>query len=237
MALPDTPPQTVLARLAAQRTPVVYDAIERFGLRSRSEGYTDASIRCILPGLGAFVGHAWTGRIATREEPSPDEQSVPWPTVWASLATVPAPRIAVVEDVDPDPGRGCVWGDVSAAIFQAQGCIAAITNGSVRDIRQVEAIGFGLFAAAAVVGHGYGRYLEIGCPVRVGGMTVRPGDLIHADEHGALTIPAEIDLEELLRVIEHVHAAERTVIEYCRRPGFDIGELDRLHTWSMESAD
>lgn len=225
-----------LARLSGYRTPIVYDAVERFDLRSRSEGYTDGSVRCILPSLGSFVGYAWTGKIVTRTAPQPDDPGLSWRDVWASLSMVPGPRIAVVQDIDEEPGRGCVWGDVSAAIFQAQGCVAALTNGTVRDLRGVEEIGFGLFASAAVVGHGYGRYVEIGGPVTVGGLRVQPGDLIHADEHGALVIPAGIDLELLLRTIEHVIASERKVIGYCRSPGFDLDELDRLHTWSMETA-
>ena len=226
---------SLIEELRSFRTPVVYDALERYGLRSRSEGYTDGSIRCILPSLGAFVGYAFTGRVRCAAEPAKGESQVDWRAVWENARSVPSPSIAVVEDLDVPAGRGCVWGDVSAAIFQAYGCVAAITNGSVRDTRAVEELGFGLFASSAVVGHGYGRYVEIGTPVTIGTMFVRPGDLIHADEHGALTIPAGVDLDELVRLIGIVSAAEKTVIDYCRRPDFSPAELDRLHTWSMET--
>jgi regulator of RNase E activity RraA len=226
-----------LQRLRRHPTPIVYDAIERFALRSKQDGYTDPSIRCILPSLGAFVGYAWTGKIVCELPEAEGEHVVPWRDVWASVAARQRPSIAVIQDLDPAPGRGCVWGDVSTAIFQALGCVATVTNGLVRDVRGAERIGFGLFAGGPIVGHANGRFVEIGTPVKVGGLVIAPGDLLHADEHGATIIPAEIDLDDLLRVIDHIVAAEQRVIDYCGRPGFDPDELDRLHTWSMETAD
>jgi regulator of RNase E activity RraA len=229
-------PSSVLEKLRAIRTPVIYDALERYGIRSQVEGYTDGSIRCLLPALGSFVGFACTGRVTCAAPPASGEKVVDWRAVWEYVRAMARPSIAVVEDIDSPVGRGCVWGDVSAAIFQANGCVATVTNGSVRDIRAVEEMGFGLFAASAVVGHGYGRYVEIGGPVTIGGMAVTSGTLLHADEHGALTIPAEVDLMDLLKMVETVTIAERKVIDYCARADFDIAELDRMHTWSMHTS-
>lgn len=226
----------ILERLRLHRTPIVYDAIERFALRPKSDGYTDSSIRCLLPGLGAFVGYACTGKILCELPPSRGERTIVWRDVWSHFAAAPQPSIAVVQDIDQPPGRGCVWGDVSAAIFKSLGCQAVVTNGAARDIREVEAIGFGLFAQGAVVGHANGRFIELGTPVKIGGLLVNPGDLIHADEHGATIIPGEIDLSALLRVIDHILAAEKGMIRYCGSGRADIDELDRLHTDSMESS-
>ncbi|MYZ50422.1 RraA family protein [Propylenella binzhouense] len=225
-----------LARLGAYRTPMVYDAIERFGIRPKNEGYTDGSLKCLFPALGAFVGYAWTGKIVGELPEAEGERILPWREVWRHLGAAPRPSIAVVQDLDQPAGRGCAWGDVGVAIFQALGCVAAVTNGSARDVREVEALGFGLLAGGLVVGHAHVRFVEVGTPVKVGGLVVRPGDLVHADEHGALVIPPEVDLGELVRVIDHVIAAEARVKEYCRAPGFDIDALDELHTWSMETA-
>jgi regulator of RNase E activity RraA len=227
----------LLKRLRAVRTPIVYDGIERFGIRPKNEGYTEVGgVRSILPTLGAFVGYAWTGRIVGELPPAESEQALSWRDVWANAGRARRPSIAVVQDLDDPPGRGCAWGDVSAAIFRALGCVAAVTNGSVRDVQDVEALGFGLFARGPVVGHANVRFVDVGTPVKVGGLVVHPGDLLHVDVHGVLVIPAEIDLAELLRVIDHVIAAERGVKEYCRTPGFDVVKLDDLHTWSMETS-
>jgi 4-hydroxy-4-methyl-2-oxoglutarate aldolase len=226
----------ILDRLRTYRTPTLYDAVERFNLRPKNEGYTDATVRCILPTLGAFVGHAWTGKIVGDQPARAGEAVVSWRSVWEHVGATSRPSIAVVQDLDQPAGRGCAWGDVSATIFQALGCCAAITNGSVRDLPEIGLIKFGLFAGGPTVGHANVRYLEIGTPVTVGRMVVQPGDLVHADEHGAMVIPGEIDLEGLIRTAAHVLEAEKRVKHYCQSPEFNVSELDDLHTWSMETS-
>jgi 4-hydroxy-4-methyl-2-oxoglutarate aldolase len=220
--------QTAFEMLRQLRSPIVYDAVERFGLRPRQEGYTDGSVKCILPSLRAFVGYAVTGRIMAEQPHESGNPRVAWEDVWTYVDRQPKPSIMVCQDLDQPPGRGCAWGDVSASIFRRLGCNAVITNGSVRDIRQVEEIGFGLFAGGPIIGHANVRFAEVGAPVKVGGLAVRPGDLLHADEHGAVVIPAEIDLAELVRVAGQFMDSEGSVIEYARSSAtFSIAELRR----------
>ena len=207
---------TIFEKLRQLRSPIVCDAIERFGVRLRQDGYTDGSVKCLLPSLGAFVGYAVTGRIMAEQPHEPGNLRVAWQDVWAYVDGQPKPSIMVCQDLDQPPGRGCAWGDVSASIFRRLGCNAVITNGAVRDIRQVEALGFGLFAQGPVVGHANVRFVEIGGPVKVAGLAVHPGDLLHADEHGAVIIPREVNLPELVRVAEQFMASERTAIDYAR---------------------
>ncbi len=215
----------ILAELKKVRTPIVYDAVERFNLRLRSEGYTDSSIRCILPSLGAMVGYACTAKMVAELPPAKGERSVPSKDLWSYVEQSPRPNVIVVQDMDQPAGRGCGWGDVAASIFSNLGCVGAVTNGGVRDIREVERLGFHLFASAPVVGHSYIRYVEIDTPVKIGSIIVYPGDLIHADEHGVLIIPKEVPLEELVKVIRSFLASEKTIVDYCAKPGFKLDEL------------
>ena len=101
----------------------------------------------------------------------------------------------------------------------------AVTNGGVRDLPDVEELGFQLCAPSPVVGHAHIRWVEIDTPVTVGSLVVYPGDLIHADEHGVMTIPAEIDLEKLLEFIDKFLASEKTIVDYCQQDGFDLDQL------------
>ncbi len=214
--------------LKRYRTPIVSDALERFDARARTLAYTDATIRCILPALGAFVGYACTGKVIGEMPEEPRGAKVPWPEVWRYVQARPKPSLMVCQDVDQPAGKGCAWGDVSAATFIRLGCVAVVTNGAVRDIRAVEEIGFGLFAATTVVGHANIRFVEIDTAVKVGGLIVRPGDLVHADEHGALIIPPGIPLGDLVAMIERHMAAERRVIDYAlKAPDFSIEGLSR----------
>lgn len=218
----------IFSELSKVRSPIVYDAIERFNLRSRSEGFMDSSIHCILPSLGGMVGYACTAKMIAELPPVVGEHSVASKDLWKYVERSPRPNIMVVQDLDQPAGKGCAWGDLAASIFLNLGCIGAITNGGVRDIREVEKLGFHLFAPAPVVGHAYIRFVEINTPVKVGSLVVNPGDLIHADEHGVLVIPEEIPVDELLRVIKSFLASEKTVIDYCARTSFDLDELVQI---------
>ena len=227
----DQSPIQVLRRF---RSPIVSDALERFGAQARTVDYTDATIKSILPALGAFVGYACTGKVMAETPDEPRSAKVSWPDVWRYVQAQPKPSLMVCQDLDQPAGKGCAWGDVSAATFTRLGCVAVVTNGSARDIRAVEEIGFGLFASPMVVGHANIRFVEVGTVVKVGGLMVKPGDLIHADEHGAMIIPPEIPIADLVSMIERHMAAERSVIDYAlNAPDFSIEGLtqrmDELH--------
>lgn len=214
--------------LRRYRSPIVSDALEYFGAKTRTMAYTDGTIRSILPKLGAFVGYAVTGKIAAEIPEEPGTHKVPWSDVWRYVAAARQPSFMVVQDLDQPGPKGCVWGDVSAATFVRLGCVAVLTNGTVRDIRAVEEIGFGLFAATPVVGHANNRFVEIGTTVKVGGLVVKPGDLIHADEHGAVIIPPEVPVAALVETIERHLAAERTVVDYALNdPDFSVDGLEK----------
>ena len=95
----------------------------------------------------------------------------------------------MIEDLDDPAGLGAFIGEVHAKILQRLECVAVVTNGGVRDLPAVRKMGFPMFAGNAVVSHAYAHIFDFGGPVRVGGLEVRRGDLIHADFHGVQTIP------------------------------------------------
>ena len=76
--------------------------------------------------------------------------------------------------------------------YQAFGAAGLITSGAARDLDQVRRIGFPAFSNGAICSHGYSHIVDIHRAVRVGGVTIQPGDLIHADVNGVTTIPLEI---------------------------------------------
>lgn len=205
-----------LAELAKIRTPIVYDAVEKFDLRPRTEGLMDTSIRSVLPSLGPLVGYAVTGKVVGELPPVEGERIVEWKEMWEYVQSAPGPTVMVAQDMDQPPAQSCSWGDVAASIFLRLGAVGAITNGGVRDLPEVEQLGFKLCAPNPVVGHAHIRWIEINTPVKVGGLVVYPGDLIHADEHGVMTIPRELPLDQLVSFIHEFLASEKTVVDYCQ---------------------
>jgi 4-hydroxy-4-methyl-2-oxoglutarate aldolase len=107
------------------------------------------------------------------------------------VAGVPGPKIVVVQDLDKPRVLGSAWGEVSANMHRALGCIGTITDGAVRDVDEMTNAGFKALARRLCVGHAHGHPLRWNCEVEVFGCKVCPGDLIHADQHGFFVIPPE----------------------------------------------
>jgi len=216
-----------LAELRRYTTPTVANAIETFELRPRTAGFMSSQIRCLFPDLGAMVGYAYTATCRASTAP-PETATALRLASWRALEAVPAPRIMVIQDLDDPAGVGAYWGDVQSNIHRALGCVGAVTNGSVRDLDEVHALGFHFFAGSVSVSHAYVHLVEIGNPVVVGGLTVRPGDLLHGDQHGVIAVPLEA-AGRIAEGVEKVDRVERQVISYCQSPGFSRQGLEDLY--------
>lgn len=225
---PATTAETLKA-LASLDTCTVANAIETFEVRLRNEGYADASIRCITPCDQPVVGHAFTARIRCSSPPMSGGAYVDRTDWWSHILTIPGPRIVVIEDIDEKPGSGAFFGEVHACILHALGCVAAITNGSVRDVPAIAASGFKVFANHVSVSHAYAHVVDFGTPVTIGGLDIHPGDLLHADCHGVLSVPREIAAAIPARAAEQVER-ERRVLELCSGGNVTIERLrDAVH--------
>jgi regulator of RNase E activity RraA len=215
-----------LAALRALNTPTVANAIERFNVRARHAGFTGPEIRCLFPEMAPIVGYAATAKIVA-EQPASGGRTPTRHDYWDAILRVPAPRIAVVQDLDQPVAIGSFWGEVNANIHRALGCLGTITNGGVRDLDEVRALGFQMLASAAIVSHAYVHLVEWETPVKIAGLWVNPGDLIHADQHGAIVIPHEI-AREVPAAAEEVERIERRIINYCKSPEFTVDGLKGL---------
>jgi 4-hydroxy-4-methyl-2-oxoglutarate aldolase len=217
----------LLEALARYDSPTLANAIETFDVRSRDGGFMDNRIRCMFPELGRMVGYAATATIIARGSPGADWAGAGNDALYAHVRTVDAPRIVVVKDLDDPPSHGSLWGEVHATIFQALGCVGAVTDGAVRDLDEARGMGFRFFAAGPSVSHAYVRVETVGEPVQVGGLTVAPGDLLHADQHGVLSIPSEIALE-LPAAADRVIEREQGLLRWVRSDAFDADRLAEM---------
>jgi 4-hydroxy-4-methyl-2-oxoglutarate aldolase len=213
-----------LDALRAITSPTVCNAIETFGVRPRNEGFMDSTIKCRFPELGVMVGYAVTAKIKAREHPQ--EALPPW-DMWTEMEKVPKPWVVVIEDLDyPDP-VGSYWGEVNGSIHKGLGAIGTVTNGGVRDLPEVRATRFHFFSSCVLVSHAYLHLVEVGTPVSVGGLTVKPGDLLHGDEHGVTSVPVEI-ARDVPKAAERVEAGERVIIDFARSSECTADGLKRL---------
>jgi len=215
-----------IVALKRYSSPTLANAIELFDLRPRNAGFMSPEIRCVLPELGAMVGFAATATVAA-EQPGTGQRLPSRYEYWKSVLGVTAPRVAVIQDLDQPVAVGSFWGEVNANIHRALGCVGTVTNGGVRDLDEVRGLGFHLFASQVVVSHAYIHLIDIGIPVKVGGLIVKPGELIHADQHGVLIVPAEI-VRELPEAVKKVESKERAIIDLCQSENFSVEKLKEL---------
>lgn len=207
-----------LAELRAWPSPAIANAIETFDIRSRNSGFMGPEIVCRFPELPPIVGYAATGKIRASIPAPQDPETVGREQWYAHIESLPAPRIIVLQDMDQPP-RGSFWGEVNGNIHYALGAIGVITDGGVRDLDEVRELGFQFVAKELLVSHAYVHLVEAGGPVTVGGLTVQPGALLHADQHGVIEIPHEI-AAEVAAAAQAVEDRERAVINYAKSDGF-----------------
>ena len=211
-----------LEALRAWPSPVIDDAINTFDVRPRNQGYM-VGIKCIFPDLGPMVGYACTATIIA-ELPSTQKGRSTTHADYDNILRTPQPRIPVVHDLDQPQCIGTWWGEVNANIHKALGCVGVVTDGGVRDVDEVHALGFHFFATNVTVGGGYVHIVDVGEPVKACGLVVNNGDLIHADKHGVIIIPREI-AREVPGACRKVQEQERRIINFCKSPDFNAEVL------------
>jgi len=214
----------VLDALRRYDSPTLSNAIETFDIRPRDEGFASMEIQCLFPELGVMVGYAATATIRARGQ---DEGGGDHSPLWALVRSLPEPRVVVVQDLDEPPGHGAMWGEVQSSIYKALGCAGTVTDGCVRDLKEVREMGFHFFARGPGVSHAYVRLESVGVPVQIGGLTIRPGDLIHADQHGVLLVPTGL-AAELPAAADRIIEREQEFIRWVRSAEFDPERLAEM---------
>jgi len=211
--------------LQSMDTPTVCNALELLVPQRRGYGYTCSQLVCTRPHLKPMVGIA---RTATIRSAHPSDLSAAdarqlADDYYAYIDAGPKPSIVVIQDIDEQRGYGAFWGEVNSSIHKGFGCVGLITDGGVRDLPEI-AEGFQMLAGRIIPSHAFVHVVDFARPVNVAGMRVRDGDLIHADQHGAVVIPHEV-AAKVKGAADQVIRRERVIIEAARRPGFDIDKL------------
>lgn len=217
----------VLSALQRIDTCMVSNAIETFDVRLRNTGFANACLRCMFEDFPPMVGYAATARLRSGEPPMTGRiyhERTDW---WNSILQVPAPRVVVLEDLDKPPGVGAFLGDMHAAILRALGCVGYVTDGAVRELPRVRDLGLQVFAGSVAVSHAYAHLFEFGAKVKVGGLEVEPGDLLHGDRHGILAIPHQI-VDQIPAVAAKLQQDEQRVIDFCRSKEFSVNQLRQI---------
>lgn len=227
-----------LDKLKQFDTPTICNVIELFEVRDRNQGFMDHRIRSAFPNFPPMVGFACTSSFRSHQPPAGGDAYGSIEAQLERFAELPGPAVVVFQDLD-DPPIGATFGEVMCSTYQGFGATGLITSGGGRDLAQVRELGFPVFTGSTICSHANCHMLHVGLPVRVGGLTVSMGDLLHGDANGVTEIPVNIadevaDLgDEFMAaeaiVIDYVKSdAEKSIAEFTERMAALKSELDKL---------
>lgn len=218
-----------LDRLTAYDSPTLSNAIEAFGVRSRAEGFAGPGCARRTGGPVPMVGRAVTATMGSAARADDAAQRTAF---YEQVRDSPGPVVCVVVDLDDEPGLGAFLGEMQASLLSKLGAVGIATNGAVRDLDQLRAMGFSAFAGSVSVSHAYAHLVEVGVEVDLAGLHVAPGDVLHGDEHGLLAVPDDL-VDRLPPVAEAIVSAERSVLSWAGSADFSVAKiLGRLATVS-----
>lgn len=216
---------TLLTLLRSVDTPTVCNAIEVAQGKRGFNGFTRGTTLINDPS-GVIAGYASTAKIAALAPPSepPDVIRARRMDYYRQMAEAPQPSVCVIEDEDYPNAIGAYWGEVNTTIHKGFGMSGTLTNGVMRDLGDM-APDYPVVAGSIGPSHGFVHVTALDVPVTVFGLTVRPGDLVHADRHGAVVVPPDV-IDQLEAAIARMQDTEHLVLGPAREPGFDFARFE-----------
>lgn len=180
-----------LLQLKRWNTPTIYNGWEQITRHDIArDGFNIEETRDFMPQMGPMVGYAVTVVIEP-SNPAHKQNGSANAEYSRYVASIPGPKIVVVQDMDKPLVLGSLWGEVNSNRHRALGCVGTITDGAIRDVDEMTNAGFKAIARRLCVGHAHVRPVRWNCEVEVFGTKIQPGQLIHADKHGFMAIPPE----------------------------------------------
>ncbi len=202
-------------------TPTICNGLELIAPERRAIGFTVEPMLAVDRAFPPIVGLARVGTIRAKEAPrSKVTDRMDW---YDYVAATALPTIAVLQDIDDRPGYGAFWGEVQTTVHRALKVIGCVTNGSFRDLDML-APGFQIIGGRIGPSHAHVHMVDFGRPVDVFGMHTVHDDVIHADFHGAVVIPADA-VRRLPAAIDLVSRREKVILDLCAAPNFTPARL------------
>jgi regulator of RNase E activity RraA len=215
--------EELIAFLKTVDTATVSNAVELLKVRPDAEGFASLDLRCLFPEFGPMCGYAVTAQVETVTHGSPKTEEA-FVELFEAVERAPKPSVVVLQEIGGDRDRAAHSGEVMATIFTRLGAIGLVSDCGVRDLTAVRRMGFHYFARGAVASHASYRIVRTGVPVEITGVTIRTGDLVHADENGLITIP-ESGRQRLPSLVGDILAKERSLLERVRDHDFRAANL------------
>jgi len=183
---------------------VLSDVLDSIGLRNQA---MESGIRA-LDTATTLCGHARTGVYMEVFEAPRDEN--PYELEIALVDALKPGEVAVLCTGNSE--RITPWGELLTTAALARGATGCVTDGMVRDTAAIRELRFPVFhrGSSPLDSAGRGKVVAIDVKVQMGGVAVRPGDLLFGDGDGIVVVPREVEDEVLSKALVKI-AGENTV--------------------------
>jgi regulator of RNase E activity RraA len=216
-------PEKWIEYLKTVDSPTLSNAIEMLKVRPRREGFVSLQIKCLFPEFGRTCGYAVTAQVesVSESEPFDIERFI---ELYRAVEKSPKPAVIALQEIGGYPDFATHCGEVMATFFTRLGAVGLVSDCGVRDLPEVRAMGFQYFARGTVVSHASFRIVRTGVPVNICGLTIRPGDLLHGDENGLVSVPQGRE-EELIAAVDQIRGRERHIMDWVRSEKFALEDF------------
>jgi regulator of RNase E activity RraA len=193
-----------VAELQQVDSPTVANAIEGLELRDKTVGFTDVRLRCLRAKEQPMVGYAVTVKVDTSTpglKPDPAKSRELSDRLFQAMRDAPKPVVVCLQESGPHPDRATHMGDVLGTGLSRAGAVGIVSGSGIRDLAGLEEEDLWLFARGRVVAHGVYTITDVNTDIEIAGLKISPGDLLHGNEDGIVTVPTE-QPERLLELIQ-----------------------------------
>lgn len=214
---------TLVELLKSVDSPTLSNAIETLHVQPRDKGFTPLEIRCLFPELGRLCGYAVTAQVESVTQLHATEERV-FLELFKAVEDSLKPAVIAFQEIGGHGDYAAHCGEIMATAFMRLGAAGLVTDGGVRDVPEVRALRFHYFARGTVVSHTHFKIVRVGVPIQILGLEIKPGDLLHGDENGLMSIP-NAALAGIEKAVEQVRARERRLMDFMRSPDFSAEKL------------
>ena len=210
--------------LAKIDTPTMANAIEKLNVRSRDTGFASRELRCLFPELPPVCGYAVTAQVRTISAEGDGGLNEQFIELCEAVAGMDGPSIVVFEEMGPQPEYSAHCREVMATALTQYGAVALVSDSGVRDVKEVRELHLQYFAPGVVASHGSFRIERVQVPVTVCGLEVSPGDLLHGDANGLLSVPPQ-GRDQLAGLAKQIFDVEHTLMDIIKQGKHTIASL------------
>ena len=208
-------------------TPTMCNAMDVILGTRTATGFTRNSVVAAQTSTKPIVGFAKTAKIRALSPPLKSQKEINDIRMeyYEYIVKDEKNPVIVIEDTDYPNCIGAFWGELNVAVHKGLKIKGTVTNGLLRDLGMLDA-GYQVVAGGIGPSHAFVHLTELDIPVNILGLEVKPGDFIHADQHGAMTVPSKY-LDALPHALDLVVRREVPILKAARRKDFNIEKLKK----------